>query len=118
MSPQQTYGQPRGGCADNPLSFWMVTERFWGVFVPGREADETAMRHFLLDAAEDTALLPVESFRAKDRVGIGSRHVCDLVQEARQVSPARLAQAAALKVLPLGLCGRGVQADLRELIVG
>ena len=118
MSPQQTYDQPRGGRAGDPPSFWMETERLGGVFVPGREADKTAMRHFLLDAAEDTALLPVESFRAECRVGIGSRYVRDVCQEARQVSPAPLAQAAALKVLPLGLCGPAVQADLRELVVG
>jgi hypothetical protein len=77
VSPQQTDDETGAGRASNPSSFWMAVDRLGGASVPGREADNPAMR-VSLDVAQDGALLPVESLRATRSVGIGPCYNRDL----------------------------------------
>jgi hypothetical protein len=77
---QQTDHQTRSGRTRNPSSVWVGTAELRGVSVSGREADDTAVRHFLRNTAQNEALLPVKSLGAKYSVGICPRGISHVGQ--------------------------------------
>ena len=63
-------------------------------------------------------MLFAETLGGEDGVGLGTRDVRHVGQEARQVGAASLAQVAVLKVLLFERRRRALQADVNEPVVG